>query len=174
MKRFILLVATAVNFLALPGHAATSGARRQLTGGAASIDELIGKFVRALDAKDARALHRLRVTETEYRDIIIPGTVKPGAAPRADVSQQTSEFFWSVMNQKSEDFARAFIKGLGGRHYKRKELTFSKGTREFAWYTAHGDVHLILEDAAGRRQELNTGTIAEIGGRYKFIGFNAK
>src|SRR5262245_44107700 len=131
MKRLILLVAFAVTLFALPGDAATSDSHLRFNGGETSIDALIDKFLRALDAKDQRALHRLRVTEREYRDIIIPGTVKPGEPPRDGVTPQTSEFFWSMLNQKSEDMGRAFIKGLGGRHYKRKELTFTRGTREF-------------------------------------------
>ena len=172
MKRFVLLAATAVILFA-PALQATTPPPK-LTGGESSIDALVDKFLRALDKKDERALHRLRVTEQEYRDIIVPGSVKPGEPPRDGVTEQTNQFFWSMLNQKSEDFGRAFIKGLGGRHYKRKELTFTKGTRQFAWYTAHGDVQLVLQDASGDRRELRTGTIAEIGGRYKFIGFNAK
>ena len=143
----------------------------QLDGGAASIDSLLDQFLQALAANDERALNRLRVSEREYRDIIVPGTAKPGEPPR-EVPQNTADFFWSMLNQKSEDTGRHIMQNLGGHTYKRGELTYTKGTREFVWYKAHGDVRLKLENEKGETKELRTGTIAEVGGRFKFIGFN--
>jgi hypothetical protein len=142
-------------------------------GGETSVDALVARFLKALEAKDETALRRLRVTEKEYRKIIIPGTVKVGEKPR-EATEANSQFFWSMLNAKSEDIGRTFIKNFGGHHYKRKELKLSKGTRQFGWYTAHGNVELTLEDEDGQTQEIRTGTIAEVGGRYKFIGFNGK
>ena len=145
---------------------------RHLSNGARSIDTLVDRLLHALAANDEHALHRLRVTEDEYRQIIIPGTVKVGEAPRA-VAAEPSAFFWSMLNQKSEDVGRQILKTFGRHTYKRKELTYTKGTRQFAWYTAHGNVQLQLEDEQGQTHELRVGTIAEISGQYKFIGFNA-
>lgn len=142
-----------------------------LRGGAPSVDTLLDQFLHALSTKDERALHRLRVNEAEYRQIIIPGTVKPGESPR-QVAEESSQFFWSMVNQKSEDVGRQLIKNFGGHHYTRGGVRFTKGSRSFAWYIAHGDVRLDLTDENGQPHELRTGTIAEVGGRYKFIGFN--
>ena len=45
-----------------------------LSGGASSVDDLLAKFVAAIEAKDVAALDALRVDETEYRKIIMPGS----------------------------------------------------------------------------------------------------
>jgi hypothetical protein len=179
MKRIIPFVASTLGCLVLVflvgvAHRTSAATRPpQFDGGAASVDALLDRFLSALQAKDETALHRLRVTEKEYRDIIIPGSAKPDEAPR-QATEANSQFFWSMLNAKSEDIARLLIKNYGGQHYTRKELKLSKGTRKFGWYTAHGDVQLILQDESGQTRELHTGTIAEVGGRYKFIGFNGK
>jgi len=151
--------------------AAAAAAKPQLSGGAKSIDALLDAFLKALQAKDEQALTQLRVDHREYREVIIPGTVKPGQPPR-NVPEETAEFFWSMINQKSLDVGYALMKNFGGHQYTRKEVTYSKGTREFGWYKAHGDVRLQLEDEHGAMRELHTGAIAEVDGRYKFIGFN--
>jgi len=145
--------------------------KRQLANGAPSVDALLDEFLAALAAKDEQGLHRLRVTEVEYRQIIIPGTVKEGEPPRK-VEAKPSEYFWRMLDQKSKDTGYVMMQRFGGQHYKRKEVTFTKGVRKFAWYTAIGEVRLQIEDEKGIEQVLPTGTIAEVSGRYKFIGFN--
>jgi len=141
-----------------------------LTGGAPSIDTLLDQFLAALAARDAQAMHRLRVTEKEYREIIIPGTVKPGE-PLREVSDLNSQFFWSMLNQRSEDVGRGIMKRWGGHTYTRKALRFTRGNRQFAAYTAHGDVRLQVEDERHATGELWVGAIAEVAGQYKFISF---
>jgi hypothetical protein len=143
----------------------------QFTDGAPSVDALLDQFLAALAAKDEARMHRLRVNEHEYRDIIIPGTVKEGEPPRA-VDATPSEFFWRMLNQKSEDVGREILLEFGGHRYTRENVIFTKGTRKFGWYTAIGEVRLHLKDESGVEQILKTGSIAEVHGRYKFIGFN--
>lgn len=167
----LMLATPAVKHADVKGAKSAQPAKPTLSNAARSIDALLDQFLRALSQGDEQALQRLRVSEHEYRDIIIPGTVKPGEAPR-NVAPEPSAWFWSMLNQKSEDVSRALIKTYAGHTYKRKALSFTKGTRQFAWYTAHGDVRLVLESESGETRELGTGAIAEIDGRYKFIGFN--
>lgn len=164
-----------VVFGAAAGMATTKAVQpavpRQLTDGAPSVDALLDQFLASLAANDEQALNRLRVTEQEYRRIIIPGTVKPGEQPR-EVAETPSVFFWQMIDQKSQDVGRLILKRYGGRAYTRKDVTYTKGVRKFAWYTALGEVRLEIEDEQGKRQTLSTGTIAEVNGTYKFIGFN--
>jgi hypothetical protein len=145
--------------------------KRELVNGARSVDALLDQFLASLAAKDEHALHRLRVTEQEYRGIIIPGTVKPGEPPR-QVEDTPSQYFWRMLDQKSQDVGHLFIQRFGGQRYTRKEVTYTKGVRKFLGYTAIGEVRLHLEDASGTETILPTGSIAEVNGRYKFIGFN--
>jgi hypothetical protein len=57
-----------------------------------SLDSLIDEFVEALSTNDKKSLTRLRVTEREYLDIIVPGTVPVGAEPRHN-SPKVKEFW---------------------------------------------------------------------------------
>ena len=166
----IFLGASVAVLLAQPGLSHAEGRELRLTGGAPSIDTLLDQFLAALAARDEQALRRLRVTETEYREIIIPGTVKPGE-PLRQVAEQPSQFFWSMLNQRSEDVSRVILKKWGGHRYIRKALRFTRGSRQFASYTAHGDVRLDVEDEHHDGDELRAGAIAEVAGRYKFISF---
>ena len=153
------------------GVAKTKPEKLQLTNGAPSVDALLDEFLAALAAKDESGMHRLRVNESEYRNIIIPGTVKEGEPPRK-VDATPSEFFWRMLDQKSQDVGHVIMERFGGQHYKRKDVRFTKGVRKFAWYTALGEVRLRIEDEKGIEQVLPTGSIAEVNGRFKFIGFN--
>jgi len=146
-------------------------ADQHLVNGAPSVDALLDQFLAALAARDEQGMHRLRVTEHEYRDIIIPGTVKPGEAPR-QVDDTTSVYFWRMLDQKSRDVGYVFLQRFGGHRYTRKELKFTKGVREFGSYRALGEVRMEIEDKEGQRGTLATGYIAEVNGSYKFIGFN--
>jgi hypothetical protein len=62
------------------------------------------------------------VTENGYRNIIIPAMMKPGEGPR-QATEANSQFFWSMLNAKSEDIGRSLIKNFGGHHHKREENT---------------------------------------------------
>ena len=142
-----------------------------LSDGAPSIEALLDEFLAAVELKDAEALHRLRITKGEFLAIIVPGTVAKGQPPR-QVSQKPREFFWDLNDAKSRYFAHELFERFGGHHYIERRLSFTKGTREYAWYTAHGQVQLALRTADDPRVvTLRTGTIAEVEGRYKFISF---
>jgi hypothetical protein len=142
------------------------------TGGAPSIDALIDEFLDAVEHKDISALHRLRVTKDEYLQIIVPGTVDKGEAPR-QISEQPREFFWALTDRKSRYAADNIVDRFSGLHFTTRTLRFSKGTSEYLWYTAYGQVRLDLNvQGIAEPFHLRTGTIAEVDGRYKFLAFN--
>jgi hypothetical protein len=173
--------------LSLPGIAllacATTAARdsavkrpdhqppRSLSGGAPSLEALIDEFLAAIEERDKEALHRLRLTKEEYTEIIVPGEVPKGQPPRQTFTE-VNDVFWGILDTKSRYVADMLVSTYGGRHYVDRRLELTKGTREWAWYTGHGELRLTLSDAAGEEVQLRSGWIAEVGGRYKFIGFN--
>jgi hypothetical protein len=156
-----------------PGRAPNPGAPPMAFGGGApSIDKLIDEFLDAVEHHDTNAMHRLRVTKDEYLEIIVPGTVEKGEAPR-QISEQPREFFWALSDRKSRYAADAIVGRFGGLHFTRRELRFSKGVTPYLWYTAYGQVRLDLHTPGTADVfHLRTGTIAEVGGRYKFLAFN--
>jgi len=143
----------------------------RLENGAPSSDALIQRFLQALDQKDERALRSLRTTESEYRSIILPGTVPPGA-PRRHYRKDVADYFWGVMNAKSAYYEQYLINTAGGRGPSTLKLvTYKKGRQQYADYTAYKQLRLVVEDGAGHEQDIRTGSIVEVGGRYKFISF---
>ena len=144
--------------------------QRGLSGGAASIDALVSEFVAALNRRDRDALERLRVTEREYREWIVPGSVEPGQPPQI-LSEEASVYFWEVLNGKSTYFREALLGEYGGRDLEIEDFRFRKGTRRFANHLAHGRLALELEAEDGQKLALLTGSIAEVDGQFKFISF---
>ncbi len=150
-----------------------SGARPPfgLQNGAPSLAALVETFLAAVHAGDVTALHALRLSREEYVGIIVPGEVPKGQPPRATFAK-VNDLFFGMLDTKSRYAAEAIVRGFAGREFPRRRLVLSQGTREFAWYTAHGEVRVIFTDAQGIEHTLRTGWVAEVDGRFKFIGFN--
>ena len=143
----------------------------QLRYAAPSQDALIRRALRALGEKDARTLRLLRVTESEYRNIILPSTVPPGSPPR-HYRDDVSDFFWRLLDTKSAMYEQYLLNTVGGRGLSRvKDRQYAKGKTQYAGYTAYKQVRLVVEDGSGQQEEMATGSIVEIGGRFKFMSF---
>ena len=141
------------------------------SGGAESQDALIDQFLAALTAGDTDVLNRLRVTKEEYGSIIVPGMVEKGKPPRTTFEKVNSVFF-GMMDSRSRYAAQALIERFKGKKIVRHEVSFSEPPQVWAWYSAQGELRLVLIDDQGERSEMKSGWIAEVDGRYKFIGFN--
>jgi hypothetical protein len=150
----------------------SSPPRFELTDAAPSVDVLVDRFLKAIAANDALALTQLRVNESEYRTLIMPGSVQPGHPPQI-FPERESKFFWGMLETKSTAAGAGLLRGYGGRTYTVKKIAYPKGTTDFAWYRAYRDPLLTLERDDGELGELRVGSIAEAGGRYKFIAFNS-
>jgi hypothetical protein len=142
-----------------------------LSGGAPSIDALLDQFLAAVKAGDSKALIRLRVTKEEYGNIIVPGEVPKGQPPRATY-EKVNDVFYGMLDSRSQYYAQELIHDFKDREFVKREVELTKGTREFAWYTGHGEVKIRLTDPQGQVSTLRTGWIAEVDGRFKFIGYN--
>ena len=163
----LLIVAVAVG----PRVGAETVTPRRFDDASPSADALIRRFVEALDKQDAATLRHLRVTESEYRTIILPGSVPPGA-PRRHYRDDVSEYFWGTMNGKSAGYEKNLLDTVGGHGpSKVKTISYAKGEQQYADYKAYKQLRLVVEDAAGREVDIRTGSIAEIDGQYKFISF---
>lgn len=153
-------------------HVALEGARppMPLSGGASSVDELLGRFLRALEASDRTALEALRVGEVEYRKLIMPGSAKPGEPPQK-LSPAADQYFWESLDTKSVYSAQFLLAHFGGRKYRIKDVVWQKGVDDYLWYRCYDRLEMTLVDDAGAEHVLNTGSVAEVGGRFKFISF---
>lgn len=142
-----------------------------LRGGYGSIEALVDAFLDAVQAGDTGAMHRLRLTKEEYANIIVPGEVPKGQPPRATF-EKVNDVFFGMMDSRSRYTADAIVARFKGKSFTARRIEFTKGTREWAWYTGHGELRIVLTDAEGREETLRTGWIAEVDGQFKFIGLN--
>ena len=137
----------------------------------ASADALIHQFLRTLEKDDPDALRRLRVTETEYRDIILPGGVREGQ-PLRHYRKDVADYAWSSLDTRSWYHEQALLQGSKGRHFTVKSVEYDKGVGQYANHPAYKQLRLTLEEPkTGKEVRLGTGSIVEIGGRFKFISF---
>jgi hypothetical protein len=174
LTRLLRLVSVTLVVLACAMALGASGSATSplhLTAAASSPDELVARWLAALASKDEAGLHRLRVTRGEYLAILVPWTVKPGDPPR-QVSQQVQEFFWALLDTRSRDWGRAMMAQHGGERYRPRKLAFSEAPRQYAGYTAHGLVRLEAVGDDGLPRTVNGPWIAEVDGKYKFIGLD--
>lgn len=151
-----------------PTHAAIQ--RPRVTGGAPTMKDLLDRFLAAIRANDRGALDELRVTEDEYRKVIIPGNVEKGEPPQV-LKEDASQYFWGLLNTKSVYYREAILRKHGGKSYAIKDYFFEKGSKEYAWFTAHRRLALTLVDESGEEFGFNTGSIVEVDGRFKFASF---
>jgi len=166
----VALAAALVPHAARAGHQPPADAPPHLENTAPSIDVLIGRFLGALTAKDRRALQRLRVNQREYIDVIMPGSIEPGKERRT-FPEDKAQYFWGVLNEKSVYSEIALLNGYGGRKYKVETVTWAKGVKQFDGYTGYAQLRLTVRDEKGDAHEIDTGSVAEIAGRYKFISY---
>ena len=144
-----------------------------LVDAAPSVETLVERFLDALAAKDGARLHRLRVTETEYRELIMPGAVKPGEKLQI-FPDEDSKFFWGMLDTKSIYAAVGFLRDYGGRALTLKGIGYqSDGRIQYAWYEAYRAPRITVVDTEGEELALLIGSIAIVDGRYKFISFAA-
>jgi hypothetical protein len=142
----------------------------RLAGSANSVDALVDQFLRGLERGDREALERIRISEREYVSFILPGSAPEGQKPQA-FPDKKAKYFWGMNHTRSSYALQRLLNDFGGRSYRRKTLRYGSGTQQYAWYTAHKDLELVVEDGQGREVEVHTGSIAEIDGQFKFISY---
>jgi hypothetical protein len=82
----------------------------QLSGGAPSRDELVRRFVRALEARDTAALRALTITRAEFAFIYYP--TNPQSLPPYDLSPA---LMWFMLDQRSQQGLGHVLEERGGR-----------------------------------------------------------
>jgi hypothetical protein len=165
----------AVVVLQIPGPAtanapAPAERRLDISNGASSIDELVGRFLEALRNKDQNGLRALRVTRDEYIRVILAGSVPEGSALR-QWPDDINEYWWGVLHTKSVYSEANLIAGFGGKQYTLKKIDYRKGVGTYATHTAYKQLSLEVEDDAGEEHEIRIGSVAEVSGQFKFISF---
>jgi hypothetical protein len=148
-------------------------AQHALSHAESSADRLIHKLLDALAKRDPDALRRLRVTEAEYREILLPGNV-PEGQPLRPPSKELADLAWGLIETKSPYHEAVMLKKFGGLDLEVESVGFEDGVKRYANHVLHQQLRLRLKDVAtGAHVELETGSIVEMSGRYKFASFIA-
>jgi hypothetical protein len=143
----------------------------KLSNGADSMEELIDRFLRALERGDRQALRDVRVSKAEYLRIVLPGFVPPGQ-PLKRYPSTMRRWAWDNLNTKSMFYESIFLNTLGGKHLTVDRFDYREGGgHQFALYTGHRQLELFVRDATGEEHEVETGSVVERDGKYKFISF---
>lgn len=166
-----LLVWLGLIVVGVAGCAAMRPTPRPPFAGFPSEEALLDEFVAAVGAKDKIALDQLRVTATEYRDVIIPGSVPVGKTMQGPLTETKFNYFWSMLNTKSRDYAVVILNDFGGHNWRRTRHWHTKEPQQFTGYRGLGEVRIAVVDDAGLTATVRTGFIADVAGQYKFIGF---
>lgn len=153
------------------GHGTPPSVRAAFTDGAGSIDDLVEAFVAALRLGDARAIERLRIGRDEYLDVILPGSVEPGEPLQPIDRERAGPYWWEHLSERSDLHRDDLVRIFGGRELELVDKRFAKGTKRFANHVAHRRLLLELRQADGETRHLQTGSVAEVNGRFKFISF---
>jgi hypothetical protein len=164
-----LMLGPAVTVRGSDEHA-TAGTHATLVNAEPSIDALVERFREALERNDKGALRGLRLTQDEYLGIVLPGSVPPGQ-PWAAYSDQAQEYFWGLLNGKSIYSEANLLHEVGGRPLKVTAVRYRKGIETYSNYRAYKQLVLTVEDGSGNTEQVKTGSIAEIGGQFKFVSY---
>jgi hypothetical protein len=141
-----------------------------LENAAGSQEELFRRFLDALEAEDADALHTLRVTESEYKDFILAHSV-PEGAPLRNLRPEVRDYAWGTLDTKSLFSERYLITEYGGREYTGvKTIEWDKGEGRYDGFRALKQLRLTVEYEGGE-DLIKTGSIVELDGQYKFMSF---
>jgi hypothetical protein len=154
-----------------PAGISEAGPLRALENSEPSAEQLIDRFLGALEHQDPDALRRLRVTETEYREILMPTSV-PEGQPLRRPSKEFADLAWGLIDQKSRYYEQSLLSQYGGLQLRLKDVAYDKGEQRYAGYTARRQLRLKLaDDSTGAEFELATGSIVEVAGSYKFVSY---
>lgn len=152
-------------------HPQVAMSHAALAGGAASVDDLVASFLAALRRGDPAGVEALRIGRDDYLDVILPGSVEPGEPLQPVDRAKAGPYWWEYLSERSDLHRDELVRDFGGRDLQLVGFRFAKGTRQFANHVAHRRLVIELRGADGETRDLQTGSIAEVDGRFKFISF---
>lgn len=141
---------------------------RALTGGAGSPEALVRRFIAALSARDRTALGQLALSRAEFAWLYFPAT--------PDAEQDTGmppTLRWDAVTRNSETGITRALTRVGGQALTLQSLDCPAPARAVGTMRLHEGCTLRLSLADGGRFTGRLfGTIVEIDGRFKFVGYS--
>jgi len=141
-----------------------------LYGGASSRDQLVRRFVAALEARDTASLTALALTRDEFAFIYYP--TDPQSLPPYDLSPQ---LMWFMLNEHSGSGLAHALEERGGHPLHVVGDTCEGAPSHQGPNTVWGPCYIRRVQAPGDTvSERLFGPIIERGGRFKFVSYANK
>jgi hypothetical protein len=141
-----------------------------LAGGAPSRDELVRRFVRALEQHDTSTIRVLVMSKAEFAWIYFP--TNPQSLPPYDLSP---DLFWFVLEGRSRQGIAAALETRAGRPLRVAGYSCDPVTSREGENTIHGPCTVRRVQAPGDTvTERLFGPIIERGGTWKFVSYANK
>jgi hypothetical protein len=137
----------------------------RLTNAASSEWELAEWVLDALKARDAKALHSLRINEREFREYVFPGS--PEAKGTIPV-----DFQWYYLNVRSFAGVQEAIDEYGGLDLELLDVIPTRGIKEYDGFYMWSYVELMVRFPDGRERQIKVfGSVVEMDGVFKILAF---
>jgi hypothetical protein len=138
-----------------------------LTGGAASRDQLVAAYVRALAAADTATIARLAVSRAEFAYLYYPTAVE--AAPPYDLEPG---LMWFTLFERSNEGARKALTRYGGRPMALLDYDCGAERHREGQNLIHGPCAVRWRTPAGDTVAVRLfSRILERDGRFKFLSY---
>lgn len=146
----------------------TAAERRTLDAAASSPEELVRRFLDAVEENNVDHVRRLAITEDEFKTLVYPEL--PASDPRRNTS---AEFVWNTLHTRSESNLYSMMDAVGGRRFTLEELRFTGETTQYETYKVHRESLLVLRDRDGMKQTVRLfGSVLELDHQFKIFSFN--
>jgi len=144
------------------GHADT------LSSASASIDDLVGRWARALTANDSAALKGMVLTMAEFAWLYYPDS----KLSRPPYESPPALLWWQFVTTSNEG-ARAAFTRFGGRPLRVQQVACKEPALVEGANRLHEQCMLTFTSGGGKRQDARLfGTIIERAGLFKFVGLS--
>jgi hypothetical protein len=141
-----------------------------LSDGAATRDELVHRFVQAVEARDTSALVSMLMTKAEYAWLYYPTT--PQGLPPYDLSPS---LYWFMIEERSAQGLGHLMQERAGQSLRVTGYRCDPGFSQEGENKVYGPCLLRRFQARGdTASERLFGPILERGGRFKFVSYANK
>lgn len=142
----------------------------QPASGPVAVRRLLQDVATALCQQDRDRLLAVLVTEDEYRNVILPGSV-PVGEPLVTMPPAKAEYFTRLHRTKSAYALAALMAACPMGSLKFEEVELPDKVEQRAGYTLYRDPKLRFRDAQGETVELEPGSVVEFSGQVKMLSY---
>jgi hypothetical protein len=165
--KYLIVAAVALATAACSNPSEPSGAAAPLSHTFQSPDALARAVLDALAKRDGEGLHRLALSEAEFREHVWPEL--PTSRPERNVP---FDYAWGQMKQRSDGSLGETLSRYGGQSLRLVRTRFTGETTAYKSFSVFRDSEVVAADESGRELILRLyGSAMLKDGRYKLYSY---